>query len=325
MTMEISAPDKTLICLRETWPWMSQVSGFDPLFSSIERAEDRRVRSLFVPKYSKPQSLARRVLKRLAKPNQEMGTLGFSLGEPRHESAARELLADLKAQPEALAILSAAENQYGFALSNSPLPVRARLVACFHQPPSWWRLHWSKATNLEGLRAVVCLSSEQQKYFSSVSAVPTILIRHGVCLDFFTPPAVGQEHVPRLLFVGQWLRDFETLHASMEIIWRKNPRVELDCVVPRHARNNSAIMRLARNAAVRWHATSTPTICALFIVRPRFYFFLSSMALQTTPLSRHFPAVCLSFLASFPVWKSMFQRHAASSPRPALRTNMRRL
>ncbi len=96
--------------------------------------------------------------------------------------------------------------------------------------------------------------ADQQKYFSSVSAVPTILIRHGVCLNFFTPLGVGHEDVPRLLFVGQWMRDFETLLASMEIIWRKNPRVELDCVVPRQARNNSAVMQLARNAAVRWHA-----------------------------------------------------------------------
>jgi glycosyltransferase involved in cell wall biosynthesis len=58
----------------------------------------------------------------------------------------------------------------------------------------------------------------------------------------------------RLLFVGQWLRDFRLLRKAMPLIWAENPTVELDCVVPLSARERPEVLALARDQRVHWHA-----------------------------------------------------------------------
>ena len=58
--------------------------------------------------------------------------------------------------------------------------------------------------------------------------------------------------------VGQWLRDFETLERAFSIINKIRPDVELDCVIPRSARNSEPLIRLARHNNVRWHCDLSP-------------------------------------------------------------------
>jgi hypothetical protein len=67
----------------------------------------------------------------------------------------------MSGDPAAVVILSAGETQYGRVLSETKRDMRSRLVVCFHQPPSWWRLHWRNYQVLDGLRCIVCLSEEQ--------------------------------------------------------------------------------------------------------------------------------------------------------------------
>ena len=132
------------------------------------------------------------------------------------------------------------------------------MVLFLHQPPSWFKMHWPKYSFFEGLRALICLSEEQKAYFEGVSATPAIRIPHGVCHDFFTPSDVPQNNAPELLFVGQWLRDFETLYAAMQSIWKNRDDVILNCVIPGSVRSRADLMELAKDERVIWHEGIPP-------------------------------------------------------------------
>lgn len=246
------------LLVRETWPWMAQVSGFDPLFAAIERQPEISAKNIFVPEKEvfTPPSLAERIIRKIGTqrvmPTYPPAPSPFVA--PRHEKIGEQLIATMTAELGSTAILSAGENQYGGLLSNASAAIRSRLVACFHQPPSWWRLHWRKHGVLDGLKGIVCLSKEQEEYFAAITSASIIPLRHGVVLDFFTPVELNDGHAPRLLFVGHWLRNLELLEEAMKLIWQTCPEVELDCVIPFHARDRAPFVRMARNSKVRWHA-----------------------------------------------------------------------
>jgi glycosyltransferase involved in cell wall biosynthesis len=177
-----------------------------------------------------------------------------------HEKAVGAMLEVMRGDAGVLGLVTAAENQFTGELAMVEKGVKGRMYVCFHQPPSWMRLHWRDASVLDGLGGVVCLGSEQEAYFRGLRpGLRTIRIRHGVNLEFFSP---GEERVGgegmRLLFVGQWLRDFETLGEALPMIWREMPGVTVDCVIPREARHDGALLRLARDGRVRWHAGISP-------------------------------------------------------------------
>jgi glycosyltransferase involved in cell wall biosynthesis len=102
---------------------------------------------------------------------------------------------------------------------------------------------------------IICLAEDQAEFFRSACQTPVHLIRHGVRHDFFRPPVEFTERKGnRLLFVGQWLRDFETLANAMLLIWSSNPNIKLDCVVPRFARDSVHLRQLAMDKRVSWHS-----------------------------------------------------------------------
>ena len=250
---KMASRTRSLLLLRETWSWMSHVSGFDPFFSAIEKVPGLQIQNVFVLQSLPPLGVAKRLARRIRRPA-PVPDSPSPFVEPRHEAAGSELLAAMSAAPEALALLSAGENQYGGILSHAAPAIRSRLIVCFHQPPSWWRLHWRDANLLDGLGGIVSLCEEQRNYFVSLTLTPVTLIRHGVSLDFFTPSDRRPDGPPRLLVVGHWLRDFDTLAASVELVWQSHPQVEVECVIPPIARNAPALLRLARDSRVRWHA-----------------------------------------------------------------------
>jgi glycosyltransferase involved in cell wall biosynthesis len=164
------------------------------------------------------------------------------------------LLEKLSVTPEAKAILAFSENQYAGCLAKASSDVRSRIIVCMHQPPSWHRLHWRNHQCLEGLGGIACLSDELAAYMRSLTSTHVFTVRHGVALEFFKPsdgpsPSAGI----KLLVVGQWLRDFDTLMKAFEIINAIIPSVQLDCVIPRFARTSEHLFWLARFPNVRWH------------------------------------------------------------------------
>ena len=130
----------SLILVRETWSWMSEVSGFDPLCSAIERLPGLDTKSVRIFQNLPRFGLARRLVRRIRRPSPLPCAVSLygAASRSRWTCAA---LGDLGCA-KALAFLSAGENQYGGILSHAAASVRSRLVICFHLPPSWWRLHW---------------------------------------------------------------------------------------------------------------------------------------------------------------------------------------
>jgi len=97
------------------------------------------------------------------------------------------------------------------------------------------------------------------EFVSGVTTTPVLLSRHGVRHDFFKPAGLpGASDSPRLLFVGGWLRDFDTLLAAMELIWHELPETKLDCVVMRGAWNDPALVELSHDHRVQFHADLSP-------------------------------------------------------------------
>ena len=248
--------------LRESFSHMSAVSGFDPLSEElaklIPQTESLHVdyRSLAQPSRSLREKLGRR----LNSFRKQKTT--FSADAPPvspfntklHNLIGGVLQEKLNHQPGSKALLTFGENQYSGGLAAGGPALRQRLVVCLHQPPSWFKLHWHDNATLQGLGAIVCLSSEAADYLQSITPDPVFKIRHGVALAFFQPPPTpSTANPPKLLMVGQWLRDFETLERGFSIINKIRPDIELDCVIPRSARNSESLIRLARHNNVRWH------------------------------------------------------------------------
>jgi glycosyltransferase involved in cell wall biosynthesis len=256
-----------LILVREDFSHMSAVSGFDPLSEElaklIPQTESLHVdyKSLAQPSRSLREKLGRRLnsfrnqqttFSADAPPTSSFNTnLHNLIGSVLHEK--------LDHQPGSKAFLTFGENQYVGGLAAGGPALRQRLVVCLHQPPSWHKLHWHNNTTLQGLGAIVCLGNEAADYLRSITPDPVFKIRHGVALDFFQPaPTPSPTNPPRLLMVGQWLRDFKTLERAFSIINKIRPDIELDCVIPRSARNSEPLIRLARHSNVRWHCDLSP-------------------------------------------------------------------
>ncbi|OYW75695.1 MAG: hypothetical protein B7Z37_12095 [Verrucomicrobia bacterium 12-59-8] len=243
--------------VRETWGHMSAVSGFDALFTALKAQHSAEVCDLPLPPEPPAPGMGRRLYakaRRLAGLERPAASAPSPFVGLRHEKAAVKLLRFLREHPSALALLSAGENQLGATLCQAPEELQQRLVVCFHQPPSWHRLHWQQPATYGRLGGIITLCEEQRAFFEGQTNRPVLKINHGVDLSFFRPGSATPSVSPRLLFVGQWLRDFTTLAESMELIWQWRLDVTLDCVVPRGARNSDALMRLARDQRVRWHA-----------------------------------------------------------------------
>jgi glycosyltransferase involved in cell wall biosynthesis len=182
-------------------------------------------------------------------------TAGSPWATIRHRHAARAALAILDRDQEAVVLLPAAEDEFCADFARARQDMRRRIFVCFHQPPAWFRLNWDRTEELESLGGIFCLGEAQTSYFRSVCRTPIHLIRHGVRHDFFQPPEdVSARKGNRLLFVGQWLRDFETLADAMALVWSRRPDTRLESVVPRFARDSAAVRRLAADQRVTWHA-----------------------------------------------------------------------
>lgn len=248
-----------LLLVRAHWDHMAPVSGFDGLARAICRVVgESNVVSLGTDhsRESRLAHLAGRVARRLRllpRTNPVVAPI-CPFFVDRHHRTAQEMVQLLTRFPASIGILLAGEEQFGEALRHAPPDVRRGVVVVLHQPPSWLRLHWRDFAALNGLRAIICLSAEQRAFVASCTTTPAIQIRHGVDLDFFRPSHRQPRSRPRLLLVGHWLRDFPLVYDAIQRIWANDATVEIDCVVPWHARVHDEMVRFARDTRVRWHA-----------------------------------------------------------------------
>ena len=113
-------------------------------------------------------------------------------------------------------------------------PRRGRVVATFHQPPASFADSGPSRRSIQRLDDVVVVGSNQLDYFSEMLGGEAVHhVPHGVDVDFFSPAANGHE-TPRsqgvCLFVGQWLRDAETLSRVVRDLRSTRPSVKVRAV-----------------------------------------------------------------------------------------------
>lgn len=230
---------------------MGEVSGF-PLWGVLRQTATRhRIEELPVSPTSPRPSLGLRILRKLRLRARPDALAGSPWSRERHQIAARQALGILETDPEAVVVLPAGEDEFCAEFAQAREEIKRRLYVCFHQPAAWFRSQWRRFEELQSLGGIVCLGEDQAEYFRTVSTSPVHVTRHGVRHDFFRPPEDGgSREGNRLLFVGQWLRDFETLADAMPLIWALRPDVTLDFVVPRPPAECEAIRRLTADTRV---------------------------------------------------------------------------
>lgn len=115
-----------------------------------------------------------------------------------------------------------------------------KLVVTVHQPFSWWEDQKINITQkLKTTDALIVLSSSERDNFTALLGDDRVhFVPHGVDTDFFSPPGVDEFEqkqvapMKRCLFVGQWLRDFDTLFGVIELVLKNDLDFVFDLVVP---------------------------------------------------------------------------------------------
>jgi glycosyltransferase involved in cell wall biosynthesis len=109
---------------------------------------------------------------------------------------------------------------------------KSRLVASFHQPPATFERVFGRPLALRQLDAVLALSHSQAEYLASRSGNDRVfVVPHGIDTDFYTPGERGDRDGVTCLFVGSWLRDFDTLRRVLQA-FATRPDVRFELVSP---------------------------------------------------------------------------------------------
>jgi glycosyltransferase involved in cell wall biosynthesis len=122
-----------------------------------------------------------------------------------------------------------------------------RLLASFHLPPEKLRQRISERRHLTQLSGVVCVSKSQFAFFEE--AAPRVARFHlplGVDCDFFAPGDETSPAAPKLLCVGEHMRDWATLMAVQRRIRAAWPDATLTVVTP-----PDGVARQAREPGVK--------------------------------------------------------------------------
>ena len=109
-----------------------------------------------------------------------------------------------------------------------------RIIATFHLPPVGIKNSVQIDWHLRLLSALVCVGSNQMKYFSTfLDARKLHLVPLGIDVEYYQPPASCQDRDPDLcIIVGENYRDFPTLRGAIELIAYRRPQTRFVCVMP---------------------------------------------------------------------------------------------
>lgn len=148
-------------------------------------------------------------------------------------------------------------------LARRPFRPGTKVVVTLHQPLEWWHRNGLNPTKLlDGVDAVIVLSQSEARAFGAVTRTPVHFVPHGIDVDFFAPHASGvptmrQSNTPRCVFVGNWLRDFKTLHDVVARLGRPDIAFGFDVVTPekadRSAEDAASLAALVTMPGVTWH------------------------------------------------------------------------
>lgn len=110
------------------------------------------------------------------------------------------------------------------------------LIATYHQPESWFKSFWKErldhfTSRMSLLDGVIAVSKNQANFFREFNK-NVYCVHHGIDTDFFSPPPVDERDPKLCIFVGNWLRDFDTLKKCSEILRILAPEIKLQVITP---------------------------------------------------------------------------------------------
>jgi glycosyltransferase involved in cell wall biosynthesis len=129
---------------------------------------------------------------------------------------------------------------------------KPRWVATVHFPAPHWRKEDARALRHFGKIIVLC-RRDAQAFAQWLPAERIAFIPHGVDTTFFQHNAMARSTSPRVMFVGKWLRDFETAGEVLFAALAQWPQLGADIVVSRHWAAGSRLAGLSGHPRVRWH------------------------------------------------------------------------
>jgi len=108
------------------------------------------------------------------------------------------------------------------------------LLATYHQPESWFNALSSDdydffVSKFRLLDGIIAVSSGQAEFFSRYND-NVFYVPHGIDTDFFSPLQLEQRNNDVCVFVGNWLRDFETLKEVCRLLKKNNARIKIKIV-----------------------------------------------------------------------------------------------
>ena len=129
---------------------------------------------------------------------------------------------------------------------------KRRWIATMHFPPSRWREDDAKA--LRHFAHAITLCQRDADYLAQWMPRERIsCILHGVDTGFFSPGEGARSASPRIIFVGKWLRDFETAGIVLKQALEKWPALTADIVVAMKWAEKTQLGDLAAHPRIRWH------------------------------------------------------------------------
>jgi glycosyltransferase involved in cell wall biosynthesis len=127
-----------------------------------------------------------------------------------------------------------------------------RWVATVHFPAPHWRTEDASALGRFGKIIVLC-RRDAETFSRWVSAERVVFIPHGVDTTFFRHDAMARSPNPRVMFVGKWLRDFETAGEVLSAALTRWPQLGADIVLAQQWAAGSKLVALMGHPRVRWH------------------------------------------------------------------------
>lgn len=105
-----------------------------------------------------------------------------------------------------------------------------RIFVTFHQPPQYHAQFVRSREPLKNIDGIIVVGSNQTPFFSQfVDSSKIFFVPHGVDIDFFKPPAdENLREKKKCLFVGNWIRDFETLVKTSRLLQEADPEISID-------------------------------------------------------------------------------------------------
>ncbi|RNC86888.1 MAG: glycosyltransferase family 1 protein [Winogradskyella sp.] len=134
-----------------------------------------------------------------------------------------------------------AERDIRIASILKPFLHKTKVCATFHKPPSILKTQISNTTYLSKLDGAIVVGSNQVSFIKETFGLDNVkYIPHGVDVHFFKPSkdVFKSSNKPNILFVGQHLRDFDTLNKVIKVFENKNQSIIFNIVLREDFRNN---------------------------------------------------------------------------------------